>query len=171
MIVVEERLMDLFSYLPEITSGEITYPKPIYHFGDGKELNRFIAERQKHNQLTYPLIYQTSYEETQLVREELVSVRLEMFIAYCTETSLFNTERWATSYRNILMPTFENIHKAFKDSRMIISDYEYVVQKFPNYGNPERNGTENQTIDIIDALRFELDCTINNHCINKNIKF
>lgn len=171
MIVVEERLMELFSYLPEITSGSITYPKPVYHFGDGKELNRFIMERKGENKLVYPLIYQTSYEETQLVREGLVQVNLDMFIAYCTETDLFNTQRWATSYRNILMPTFENIHKAFQLSRMVISDYEYNVTKHPNYGNPEQDGTANKTIDIIDALRFRLNCTINNHCINKNIKF
>lgn len=173
MIVVEERFIDLFSRLPEITSNGITYPKPIYHFGDGKELNRFIAERQKNNQLTYPLIYQTSYREVQRYKENLVDLNpVEMFIAYQTQTELFNTERWATSYRNILVPTFNNIFTALRKSGIIQeTEWDITVEKFPNYGNPEIDGTQTKTIDVIDALRFTLNCTMNSNCINKLIKF
>lgn len=163
MIVVEKRMMDLFSLLPLISVR-----KPVYHFGDGKELNRFILE-SKH--AVYPLIYQTSYRETQYPERGDVEIpQLEMFIAVQTKTELFNDSRWATSYQNILMPTFEHIHQAFYKSGIMASDWDYEVEKFPNYGAPEVDGTQNVTIDIIDALRFRLNCTINNKCI-KPFKF
>lgn len=167
MIVVEERMMDLFVQLPEIQGF-----KPIYHFGDSLELNAFIKGRNEQGDTSYPLIYQTSYRERQMPEQGLVEViGLEMFIAVQTQTDLYNTQRWATSYRNILMPTFQNIHTAFRKSNIITSEYDYDVEKFPNYGNPDRNSTEHVTIDIIDALRFRVDVTINNNCITKNIKF
>lgn len=163
MIVVEKRMVELFSLLPLISVR-----KPVYHFGDGKELNRFILESKY---AVYPLIYQTSYRETQLPNQGEVQVpQLEMFIAVQTRTDMFNKERWATSYQNILMPTFEHIHQAFIKSGIVNSEWEYDVEKFPNYGNPEVNGTENVSVDIIDALRFRLSCTINNKCI-KPFKF
>lgn len=171
MIVVEERMMELFSQLPQTTSNGITYPKPVYHFGDDLELNKFILGKQEAQELVYPLIYQTSFEETQYPFESEVETRLEMFIAYKTETDLYNTQRWATSYRNILMPTFENIHTAFVKGNIVQSEFQYDVRKFPNYGADERNSTEHKTVDIIDAVRFRLNCRINNRCINKNILF
>lgn len=160
MIVVEKRMMDLFDTLPKISGF-----KPIYHFGDNIELNQFITARKQQGTAVYPLIYQTSYTETQLAKQRYVQVQLEIFIATATETSLFNTERWATSYQNILMPTFENIHTAFIKSGIMASEWEYEVNKFPNYGNPERDGDEHKTVDIIDALQFRLNCVINDNCI------
>lgn len=167
LIVVEERMMQLFALLPDV--GEY---KPKYHFGDSIELNKFITGRTSENLTSYPLIYQTSFRERQMPERGEVQVNgLEMFIAVVTDPSLYNTERWATSYRTILMPTFKNIHTVFRKSNIITSEYNYEVEKFPNYGNPERNGTENVTVDIIDALRFRVDVVINNNCITKNIKF
>jgi len=165
MIVVEERLIEIFNQLPQVAGF-----KPKYHFGDDIELGRFIKAKQG---LVYPLIYQTSANETQLANENRVRVdNLTFFIAVRNEkVSMFNTERWATSYRNILMPTLSNVITAFQKSNIMASNYEFDVVKFPNYGAQPTNSTQNKTIDIIDAIQVSVDVVITDNCITKNIKF
>lgn len=156
-IVVEERLNDLFALLPATSDGF----KPVYHFGDGIELNKFVIGRE--NQV-YPLIYQTSTREEQQMKQNLVETRLEIFLAVQTTTDLYNTERWATSYRNVLLPLFENIHKAFIRSGIISSEWKYDIDKIPNYNRLEG---KNGTLDILDVLRFRLNVIISGSCIQR----
>ena len=160
MIVVEERLTDMFALLPLIDGF-----KPVYHFGDGKELNKFIIE-SKHK--VYPLIYQTSYEEIQDTKSDYVDVDLELVLAVQTRTDLYNTERWATTYRNVLMPLLSNIDTIFKQSGIIRSDYKYRLRKRPNYSQTDSKD-KNATVDILDALVFNLNVEITSDCINQNI--
>jgi len=161
IIVVEERLTELFSLLPE--------PKPKYHFGDDIELNKFIKGS---NGNAYPLIYQTSLEKIYHGNSREVEVNpLQFFIAVQTNTDLYNTERWATSYREQLMPLLQNIMTVFEKSNIVTSTYDYTIREFPNYGAAEQNSKEHKTIDIIDAIQVSFRATINGNCITKNIKF
>jgi len=158
MIVVEERLMELFELLPLIDNK-----KPIYHFGDGIELNKFVIGRK--NDL-YPLIYQTSIREEQQTKQKLVQTQLEIFLATQTITDLYNTQRWATSYKNILLPLFVNIDIALKRSGIIsASEWQYIIDKIPNYNRIEDN--KNGGVDFLDVLRFRLDITMNGSCIKR----
>lgn len=165
-IVVEERLLELFDKLPPTSDGF----KPVYHFGDGIELNQFV----KHNDYAvYPLIYQSSLRcNINTDRDEAVLSPLEFFIAVKTETELNNKERWATSYKNVLQPLYINIQRLFEVSGIIRYEQSQVWQqeRFPAYSQTEGR-TESKTIDIIDAIRVSLNCTIENRCINKYIKF
>lgn len=164
MIVVEERLAELFMQLPSmsVTDEKPEGFKPVYHFGDGKELNKFITESQHK---VYPLIYQTSYDETQFAKQGYVRTNLELVLAVQTNAELYNTERWATTYRNILVPLFNNIDTAFKQSGIIRSEYEYRVRKRPNYSETDSK-EKNAFVDIIDALVVNLQVEITSACIN-----
>lgn len=168
MIVVEQVLADAFKMLPAMGVSE-RYPegfKPVYHFGDGIELNKFIIGN-KH--AVYPLIYQTSFEETQYDKKGYVATNLELVLAMQnTETDMFNSQRWATSYKNILMPLFENINTLFKQSGIIRSDYEWRVRKRPNYSQTEIKD-KNVTVDIIDAIVVNLTIEITKGCLPETI--
>lgn len=162
---VEETLKAIFEQLPNRTVR-----KPVYHFGDGKEANRFIAESKF---AVYPLIYQTSTDEIQT--EKWIETDLELVIATQNlNVEMFNTERWATSYRNVLMPLVQDIQGAFEQSGVIIpssgSNLSYSLSKRPNYSETESK-EKNAFVDIVDAIVMRVGIRITEGCVNKNISF
>ena len=172
MTVVEERLSELFYLIPARTftdsnGVEHTTPKPKYHFGDAKEANAFINGRKND---AYPLIYQISNTETHT--EKGVDTRLELVLAMQNlKVSMYNTERWATSYQNVLMPLLQNVQTALEKSGIIVSNFEYEVIKHPNYSETEAKD-KTAFVDIVDAIVLTVQIKIiNGVCINHYIKF
>src|SRR5687768_14708966 len=106
-IVVEDKLSALFSLIPsrtytDVNENEITVPAPRYHFGDAKECNALLKSK---NFNVYPLIFQTSTTETQNPKANSVTTDLVLVLATQNKkVQLLNTQRWETSYKNILMP-------------------------------------------------------------------
>lgn len=176
-IVVEEVLSTIFNLIPD---REFTYakdddsitvhvPKPKYYFGDAKELNKVM--KLKDGEI-YPLIFQTSTIETQNQKAGDVTTDLVLVLAHRnTEEYLTNTQRWATSYKNILMPLVDNIYQAFIQSKWVTFDSTYELEKVPNYSETsakEKHGFN----DIVDAIVFRATVRLTpNVCINKNINF
>ena len=168
MIVVEEKLAELFNLLPPFPDTNGNMVKPVYHFGDGIEANEFIKKR---NRAVYPLIYQNLTEETQNIKANTVSTRLEIVLCVKTRTEMLNTERWATTYRDVLMPLLNNIGILFTKSNIILSNLEFDIAKFPNYSETESK-QKNAFIDIVDAIRVRVPITIDgNLCLPKQILF
>lgn len=172
-VVVEDKLMALFGLIParqyEYPEGEFNpVKKPEYHFGDAKECNAFIVYMQRD---VYPLIYQISNTETQNVKANTVTTDLELVLATVSDGSKLNDQRWATSYRNILMPLVDNVYQALNESNIVLWNSEYTLEKVPNYGSTETKEA-NAFIDIVDAIIFRASITIKGTgCNNKNIKF
>lgn len=177
-IVVEEVLAEIFNLIPDrqfsYAKGDDTVtvpvPKPKYYFGDAKECNKLIALRDGE---LYPLIYQTSTTETQNPDAKEVSTDLVLVLAHRnTEVNLINTQRWATSYKNILMPLVNNVYKALQQSGWVRFDSTYELEKVPNYSETDVKDL-NAFADIVDAVIFRVSITLNitNKCINKNINF
>ena len=159
-MIIENKLNKIFEQLPEIGGF-----KPIYHFGDDLEFNKFILTSKKS---VYPLIWQIIKKEIDEDYSERTITDLEFFIAVRnTETDMFNTIRWETSYKNILNPLYDNIKTALKESGIIKSDWKFTKYKRPNYSQYD-NKEKNKTIDIIDVIEFSLkDVEIKDSCINK----
>lgn len=177
-IVVEEVLSDIFNLIPDreysYAKGDDTVtvhvPKPKYYFGDAKECNAIIKKRGEN---IYPLIFQTSISEDQDNRSGNVTTDLVLVLAHRnTRIDLLNTQRWATSYKNILMPLVENVLQALSESGWVRFDGTYTLEKVPNYSETPAND-KNAFIDIVDAIILSATITLNtrNKCINKNIKF
>jgi len=163
MIIVEERLTNVFSQLPEIDGL-----KPQYESGNDDHLNKFLIAMAKDSKSAYPLIYQVSNSDDQDSRANHTIVNLVLILATRnTQTELLNSNRYAMSYRNVLNPLLENIEKAFYRAGIFDWDGKYKIEKFMNYGD----GKANKTVDIWDAIRFSTTITINGNCINNNIKF
>jgi hypothetical protein len=158
-MIIEGKLNEIFVQLPEIDGF-----KPVYHFGDELEFNKFVL---KNNGKVYPLIWQLIKKEVDNDYAERTSTDLEFFIAVRnTETDMFNTIRWETSYKNVLNPMYDNIKKALKESGIIKSNWSFEKFKRPNYSQSE-NKDKNKTIDIIDVIEVSLrDVEIKDSCVN-----
>lgn len=171
MIVIEDRLRELFNRLPNIQDVSGNEFKPVYHFGDGIELNQFLKENEN---TIYPLIYQTSMRANiNKDRDEAVIRPLEFFIATKAKPEKNNTQRWNTTYQNILRPLFDNIQTIFECCGIVRTEQSEVwqVENFPKYSQNQATRNENIEIDIIDAIKVSLNCTIENTCITEYIKF
>lgn len=159
MIVVEQRLSDVFEQLPELNNF-----KPVYKWGNESHLVSQLKLFSESNKSPYPLIYQLSNSSQQGIN---ASTDLVLILACRNlDTTLLNENRWVMSYKELLYPLLSDIESCFKKAGIFIWDGNYKVTEFPNYGN----GEENKTIDIWDALKFETKITINQNCI-KQIKF
>lgn len=162
-MILEERMLEIISQLPQRNGF-----KPVYHFGDELELNKFILKSKKS---VYPLIWQIVKPEKDNAISKRITTDLEFFIAVQNKkTAMFNTERWETSYKNVLIPVYEDFKKAFIECGIIQSDFSFDIQKMPNYSQTEIRD-KSKTIDIIDAILVKLpNSTIIDTCI-KNVKF
>ena len=160
MLNVHKKLISVFDSLPLISGL-----KPHYDWGDSKHFNKLI--KLYDNDLTkniYPVIYNVSNEYSHNENSGEVESRLSLIIATRnTDQQLTNSQRWATSYNNILFPLCQNIITAFTKSAVFYWDQEYDVFEFPNYSEGEENGFT----DIIDALRLDTGITITDKCLNK----
>lgn len=142
--------------------------QPYYDFGDLHNLNLIIKSHQSNQNLRlYPLIYDVSNRSTQSVRDLESNSRISLVIATRNpHTEYTNTNRWATSYKNVLFPVVGYLEQLFDRSPQTIWDGSYELYEFPNYGDTK----ETETIDIWDALRMDFDVTFTNDCF-RQIKY
>lgn len=163
MIVVEERLQELFSQIPEIQLNSNNSNKPFFGWGKKEELNRYILNTDE--KVLYPLIWLLPSEDTQNILSEYAT-RQAVFILATRETrdELYNPQRYQGSYKNILNPLTSYVIQALQNSSItrIINLDEIKVFKEPNYSDQEKNAT----IDEWDTVRIECNVEINNNCLN-----
>lgn len=167
MINIHQRLIEAFDTLPPIVQGEIPNVQEFnaeYHWGDDLHLNLLIKKFNNENRNIYPLIYNVSNYSTQDAKKGVANCRLSLVLATRnTHTEYDNSQRWASSYENILFPLASNIEQLFRRSQIFVWAGGFRLFEFPNYGEKG----ENITTDIWDALRFDTDITINNFCLNE----
>jgi len=163
-------IVDVHSQLTKSIMGYDTYEgiplvgglKPVYEFGDELHLNQIIKIYNQNKKPIYPLIYNITNFSNQSGRRNLAEVDLKLIIATRNlHTERKNTQRWATSYRNVLFPLAQHLETLFTKSRIFTWDTDFALYEFPNYGD----GKENETTDVWDALRLDTTIKINNGCI------
>jgi len=167
MIVLEDRLKEIFDTLPDVVLGTSSF-KPTFSFGDEKHLNAYIKATKNQSSI-YPLIWLV-YPNTEVhnYSERQLKSSVTLILAVRNkEVSWLNERRFKNTYSQILIPLLENVLKSFKGTKIasINRDTEgnlYRLTKFPNYGNTETNGDKHFTTDIWDAIRVEFDLTVNN---------
>ena len=141
--------------------------KIIYDFGDETHLNLVVKYYNDKSKPLYPLIYNVQNKSIQESNRNLAEVDLKLIIATRnSHTEYKNTQRWATSYKNVLFPVASFLDTLFSKQSIFLWDGNYDLLEFPNYGNAK----ENETIDILDCLRFDTKIKINNNCL-KTIKY
>lgn len=165
MIVVEERLRDLFDLIPEIQIKTGVSKKPSFSWGDKVELNRYL---DKYKSSSYPLIWLLPSEDTFNHSSNLTDRNIVLILATLeTRDELFNAQRFAGSYSQVLNPLTNYIIQAFESSNITrITSTDIKILKEPNYSDNGKHGA----IDKWDAVRISLDVEFNNSCL-KPIKW
>jgi len=171
MINVHKRLIEAFDTLPDIgATAEPVFAgfKPRYEWGDDVHWNKLIKLfGNDPGKSVYPIIYNSSNTIEHDTKRVAATATLTLILATRnTSVDMTNSQRWATSYNNVLFPLARNIEQLFTKSQIFAWDGIFTTVEFPNYG---QNG-ENKTTDIIDALRFDTTITINDKCL-KTIKY
>lgn len=166
MIDVHQRMIEVTNSLPAIgiTDSNPAGFKPHYDWGDLDHLNKLIKLYNNNQETPYPLIYNVSnFTNQNSKRNRIENYRLSLVLATRnTELEGTNSQRWASSYKNILFPLAGYLEQMFKKSQIFVWGGEFRLYEFPNYGSDG----ENETTDIWDALRFDTEISVNDFCLN-----
>ena len=172
MIVIENVLKEVFSYLPEMSYSKNSTPyKPVFKYGDTVELAEFIRQAAEKGYETYPLIWLLyPYRENHVKRGRGVVIEdLTLILAVNTSAAMLNDERLATTFEKVLNPLYENVHKVMTRAASLNVDPETEIVKFPNYSGDLSNGEQNFTIDRWDAIKTIWNVYVNDKCLRKII--
>lgn len=173
MIILEDRLKEIFDQLPAIVVDSVSY-NPKFSFGDQKELNSFLKAHSKSDSV-YPLIW-LAYPNRKSKNRNGKEIRskIKLILAVQNDSSSWlNDQRFKTMYKSILYPLYDSIEKAFngtKIARITGNDFDFIEhEEKPNFGDKDSN-SKHYTTDIWDALTMEFEVIVNN-CKIDNINF
>ena len=165
MIIVEDRLRELFATLPAITVGQSSYPVT-FDFGSHRDLLRFMnSERKFQGGVSYPLIWLETPFEREVMRNGQVNIsNLTLVLATLSDSEQSNTERLEVAFKTTLIPLSQLVLESLLKSgfTQIINDGQRKETNFYNYGVDE---TESQTTDIWDVIKIELDLIMDSKCL------
>jgi len=161
MVKVEERLDEMFTYLPAMAgiNSEGSF-NPTFGYGDGIELNAFLKGKQN-SESPYPLIW-LLYPYSEQHSEHFVDVKgMVLVLAVQSNASMQNRERLKTTFNQLLIPLYDNISLLFKRASITNLNWDYEVQKHPNYSD----GGDSAGTFLWDALRMKFDIRITDDCL------
>lgn len=147
-----------------------------FHYGDHKELTKWIAGRTKKQK--YPLLWyvvEPYFDEP----NELKRVKTQFIIFQSTKTEWYNTDRSIKSYDAIIEPTWQVVKKTLEQNPFINVigklTTKYKIKDEPSYGvnassntdftNKQKKGDQSITLDIVDGRIIELELRIKTNCI------
>lgn len=167
MIVAEHRIRDIIAMIPAIRINDNFTLRPNFHWGDEKELNRWIQEKAEN---AYPLIWLLPSLDDVKGRGVELEKKCEFIIATREiHKDLFNDERYLNSFDTVLNPLTEDlIHGLNASSISDLIGQEWQTFKFPNYSNVDTytKKEKNGTIDLWDAIKLSIKVRFNNNCLN-----
>jgi len=161
-IVIEDRLAEMFKYLPEMAGSNGNMFKPVFMYGNEMQLIDFLRQHNT-GKSVYPLVWLLyPFEETHK-RSQVDFSELTLILAVETNKVMLNDQRLAETYKKILLPLCDNIVNCFKTSNITNISDEYSITKYPNYSS---NSDSNKATYIWDALRVSFSGSINSNCLN-----
>lgn len=158
VIVVEDRLKEMFDTLPTITNSTGQVFKPQFRYGDGKELVSYLNKTET----DYPMIWlEYPYTESHKINKvELNGVSL--ILAVSSNAVMYNPERIEETFKQFLLPLWNCVIETFRRSNTIDTLDEYSLVKHPNYNT---TANQNQATVIWDAIKVTFDTKINSDCL------
>ena len=163
-IVIEDRLKEIFAYLPVMTNANSSDPtatyKPIFESGLDTSLVDYMlhAEGEK----LFPLIWLAHPYREDHKRRKRVELELSLVLAVKTDGALLSSQRMNKTFKPILYPLMDNILNGFTRSNIVDWDGDFEVTKFENYGDIA-NRSEN--VFLWDAIKLEVTIELNNNCL------
>ena len=163
MIVAEHNIRSIIDTIPSIRINDELTTKPNFHWGDDKELARYL-EIEADN--AYPLIWLLpSQDEYEYFGKE-VNKKCDFIIATReANVNLLNDQRFINSFDTVLNPLCDRLIHGLKVSTISDIEQDWKISKFPNYSKADKNGT----IDLWDALKLTINVkfTNTNNCLLK----
>lgn len=183
-MIIGEALRRLFdSETIDLCLDGNTVSRPIqFHYGDHKELTKWILDKNKGNNKKYPLLWYVTapYKEHP---DGYKNVTSKLIIFQSTQIDWMNTKRSVKSYDEIIEPVWQKIKKLIERNQYItiIGDIpdKYLIKDEPSYGvntdgirlsqtdftNKSKKGTESVTLDVVDGRIIEINLRIKTNCI------
>lgn len=178
-MIIGSALGRLFDGLTvDITIDDQTVNREVkYHYGDQKELNKWVNDRNNANLAKYPLVWYVInpyFEETDFKR-----VRSSLIILQSTTVEWFNTTKSIKSYDDVIEPVWNKVKERIEKNEYISVIREiprqFRIKDEPNFGitsgairlsqDDFATNTESVTTDIVDARIIELEFRIKTNCI------
>ncbi|QQV90639.1 structural protein [Polaribacter phage Freya_1] len=164
MIIVEELFKQIFDTLPIMDIGGKSL-KPKFDFGTKEDLLIFINDYADNKITPYPLLWlETPITKTGKEKcfESKVEIDFKLIIATITTANKTNLERIDITFKSTLIPLYENVIKAIRQSgrTKFINENNNQRTDYYNYGLKELS-TEKDSLTstaIWDAIK--LDCKL-----------
>lgn len=169
MIVVEEKLRDLFDMIPEIEINASNLVKPCFSWGDEGALRQFMvaAYNIDVNFNLYPLIWLLPSKDDNNPRAKTLTKKVSLVISTLeTRDELLNDQRLQGTFKNVLNPLSDYIEQCFLNSSITLLQSNIETFKHPNYSVNKKSGS----IDKWDAMRIDCEVEFNSNCL-KPIKW
>ena len=153
MIVAEHMIRAIVDTIPAIQVNPSLLAKAKFHWGDEKELNRYIQLKKANS---YPLIWllpsPDNYEGS--LGQEMTKECSFIIATRETRKDLFNDERYITSFGLVLQPLTDSLIHGLSTSTITDKTEDaWEIMKFPNYSaDDDKNGT----IDLWDAIKLTI---------------
>lgn len=163
-IVVEEVLGQIFEYLPAMKNSMNVEFKPVFMYGDNKQLLDFLKQNST-GKSVYPLIWLVYPFSESHTRSNVNLKGVSLVLAVETNSVMLNFQRMEETYKKILLPLFDNIKKAFELANVVSTDGKYDIVKFPNYSSKENESTENMSTYVWDAIKVTFDIDLSGNCL------
>ena len=161
--MIEYQLIELFDTLPEVESNGISF-KVNYDFGTEKDKNRFLESKRNEGVPFYPLIWLITPIDT-IINERAGETTLTLLIATLTKGELSNRIRVEKTFVPVINPVRDDVIKALQTSGFTkITNEERKEKAYFNYD-------DNQTTDIWDVLKIEVDIEFTDCDLNDNINY
>lgn len=183
-MIIGEALRRLFDGVTiDLVIDGNTINRPIqFHYGDHKELVKWITDRDKGNSMKYPLLWYVTapYREES---NDYKNVTSKLIIFQSTQIQWLNTKRSVKSYDEIIEPVWQKVRRIIELNPYItvMGDLptKYLIKDEPSYGvntdgirlgqtdftNKAKKGTESISLDVVDGRIIELNLRIKTNCI------
>lgn len=183
-MIIGEALGRLFNGMTvDLNIGGNTITRDVqYHYGDHKELVKWITDRDKGGLKKYPLVWYVvaPYNEEP---DNYKNVNTQLIILQSTQIDWLNTKRSVKSYDEIIEPVWNKVKRVIELNSYINVLGEipkkYLIKDEPSYGvnadgirlgqsdftSKTKNGTESIALDVVDGRIIKLNLRIKTNCI------
>lgn len=168
MILVEERLKELFDTLPAIQGASDSF-KPTFGFGIQEDCLKVLDAKKKEKH--YPLVWlETPFTKTG--KEHKFSFPLKLILAEKSDGVMSNEERFEKTFKPMLVPLYDNVLKALNRSGFtkILNEDRNKSTNYFNYSVSDGGKKATYGPVIWDAIKFECELQMDS-CPMRTITF
>lgn len=184
-MIIGDALRRLFAdFTVDLTvDGQIVPGRKVnFHYGDHKELIKWIADKDKSNNAKYPLMWYVIAPYTEL--NGMYYTESQLIIFQNTQIRWFNDERFVKTYTEIIEPVYKGARDIIEQSKFIhvmgssLKD-RYKIKDEPNYGvnssvsrlaqnefgKKAKSDNESVNLDFVDGKVININFRLQPDCI------